>query len=331
MHDVICLGSAAMDVFVETEKSSATTQYAEGRAEKYIAYRSGEKILVTNLHFETGGGGTNTAVCLARLGLQTAYVGNIGDDLNGKSILEKLKHEGVDFLGTKSEDLTNYSIILDSTLLQDRTILVYKGASERLLFQKLPALASKWIYISSLSGESFRTAKRLIEKMRPEGTKVAFNPSNYQIEHNKDEVLQVISNSEVAVMNREEAALLVGDGHEEEMLVRIRNLGPSVAIITMGNQGITASDGKHIYRASPRSNIPVRETTGAGDCFASTFVAATIIGKDMEEALRWALVNVENHIQHIGAKSGLLTRSEINYVLVNDNRAILISPVKQQP
>jgi len=329
MHDVICLGSATVDVFVETEKSSATTQYAEGKQERYITYRSGEKILITNLHFETGGGGTNTAVCFARLGLQTAYCGNIGEDLNGKTILEKLKNEQVDFLGTTSEDLTNYSIILDSTLLKDRTILVYKGASERLLFQRVPSMACKWLYISSLSGESFRTAKRLMDQLKPAGTKVAFNPSNYQIEQHKDEVLQMIANSDIAVMNREEAELLVGGGSSEEMLTRLRGLGPTIAIITNGAQGIVACDGNKYYRTSPRQEIPVRETTGAGDCFASTFAAAIALGKDIEESIKWGMINVENHIQHIGAKAGLLTRPEINFLLVNDQHQILITPVNQ--
>ena len=325
MHDVICLGSATMDVFVETEKNTMASECSQDTCQNFITYRSGEKLLIKELHFEVGGGGTNTAVCFAKLSLKAGYVGNIGSDLNGEQVLTKLKEEKVDFLGTRSDDLTNYSIILESTLIKDRTILVYKGASEHLHLRQLPSFASKWVYISSLAGESFETAHRILENCRKDGSKIAFNPSNYQIEQHKDQVLLMAAQTEVLILNREEASLLAGEGTEQQLLERLRALGPHIVVVTMGSRGVIASDGERYYLAQPKPNLPVRETTGAGDCFASTFVAALIYGKNVDEAIRWGLVNVENHIQHVGAKAGLLTKSELQFAVLQDNRTIHVS------
>lgn len=325
MHDVLCLGSATMDVFVETEKNTMASECSQDVCQQFITYKSGEKLLIHELHFEVGGGGTNTAVCFAKLGLATGYIGNIGEDLNGDEVLKVLKREKVDFLGTRSPDLTNYSIILESTLIKDRTILVYKGASEHLHLRQLPSFAAKWIYMASLAGESFETAQRIVENSKKEGSRIAFNPSNYQIENHKDEVLAIAAHADVLVLNREEAALLAGDGSDQEVLDRIRTFGPHTVVITMGRKGVVASDGQRYYLAEPTPNLPVKETTGAGDCFASTFVAALMYGKTVEEALRWGLVNVENHIQHVGAKAGFLTKSELQFAVLQDSRIIHVS------
>ena len=57
--------------------------------------------------------------------------------------------------------------------------------------------------------------------------------------------------------------------------------------------------------------VPPKERTGAGDAFASTFVAALAIGKSIDEALSWAPINSMNVVQHIGAQAGLLKRSSL--------------------
>jgi ribokinase len=322
MHEVICMGSATMDCFVETEKQGATMQNVDGQDKPFITFRSGEKALIKHLQFETGGGGTNTAVCFARLGLRTAYLGNLGEDLNGEQVINKLKAEKVDFIGSRSEHQTNFSVILESTLLKDRTILVYKGASEHLSRYKVPTVTPQWLYVSSLSGESFEAAQAVIDQVKKTGAKVAFNPSNYQIENNKDEVLSMLRKSTVCVFNRDEAGLLVGEGTDKELLQRVHALGPSIVAITYGAQGVAVSDGQSTYRAFPTPNITVRETTGAGDCFASSFVAALVYGKPTDEALRWGMVNVEQHIQHIGAKAGLLTKTELQFAVLQDGRPV---------
>ena len=62
MHDVITMGSATMDVFIESEKQGAMMQAVGGHDQPFITYRLGEKILIYHIQFEIGGGGTNTAV-----------------------------------------------------------------------------------------------------------------------------------------------------------------------------------------------------------------------------------------------------------------------------
>ncbi len=320
------MGSATVDVFVETEKQTAAMQTVDGKEVPFITYRSGEKVIIDKLIFEIGGGGTNSAAAFVKLGFTTAYFGAIGNDSNGDLVVKGLKEHGVDFIGARVDQLTNYSVVLESALLKDRTILVYKGASEHLLSTTVPRISCKLLYVSSLAGDSFRTALKVMEDRKASGTRIACNPSNYQIEHNREDVIAMLKLSSIVALNREEAVLLVGDGTDRFLCEKLRALGPEIAVVTMGSKGVLVHDGTQCLRAYPIPGLQVRETTGAGDCFASTFSAALQHGQALPDALRWALCNVENHIQHVGAKAGLLTKSELQFAVLRDSRPIMFEP-----
>ena len=162
MYDVITVGSSTIDVFAkaESELIKIKTMHHE---EELIAYPCGSKILISELDFLTGGGGTNTSVSLSRLGLKVAYLGKMGSGSNSGLILKRLQSEKVKFIGKRSKKLhTGYSIILDS-LEGDRTILAYKGSNNFLDMKdiQLSKLKTKWFYFSSMIGDSFNKQKKL--------------------------------------------------------------------------------------------------------------------------------------------------------------------------
>jgi ribokinase len=60
---------------------------------------------------------------------------------------------------------------------------------------------------------------------------------------------------------------------------------------------------------------PPFERTGAGDAFASTFVAALIKGNTLEGALQWAPINSMEVVQKMGAQEGLVDETELEQLL----------------
>jgi sugar/nucleoside kinase (ribokinase family) len=60
---------------------------------------------------------------------------------------------------------------------------------------------------------------------------------------------------------------------------------------------------------------PPYERTGAGDAFASTFVAALIKGNTIEGALQWAPINAMAKVQKVGGQAGLLNEHELEEYL----------------
>ena len=136
MYDIITVGSATMDAFAMTEMAETIHIKNPIEEEIFISYPAGSKIVINELNFFTGGGGTNTAVAYTRLGFKTAYLGNLGKDENGDLIKKILKKEKIAFIGTTTKEKTGYSVVLDSKET-DRTILVYKGSNDNLKFNNI--------------------------------------------------------------------------------------------------------------------------------------------------------------------------------------------------
>ncbi len=293
MFDVISFGSAVVDIFVNTDVAEK---------KNFLSYPVGSKILIKDLRVDIGGGGTNTAVAFSRLGFKTGYIGKIGNDENGSKILNLLKKEKITFLGKQDKGLTGISIILDSKE-HNRTILTYKGLNNNLSFKELnlKRIKTKWLYYSSLLGESFKTQKKLAKILIKKGTKLAFNPSEYLIKNKKIEDLLKLTT--ILILNKEEASLL---SKEKNLLTSLYEMGPKIVVITNKNKEVECYDGKRKYKIKPH-RIKVVERTGAGDAFASGFVAGQIAGKTIKESLELGLRESESVLRYFGAKNKLLS------------------------
>ena len=322
--DVVTMGGATQDVFARTD-AETVTYTRHGDKETLIAYPLGSKILIEQLDFFIGGGGTNSATTFARQGLRTGYIGKLGKDQAGLAVFKCLKDEGIEFLGVVGGQ-TGYSVILDSDA-DDRTILTFKGANDELraeeLREVLSALSARWLYCSSMLKESYATMLVVMRTVKGEGGMIAFNPSAYQVSQGLADLKEVLSLLDVLVLNKEEARLLLGRHAEpKELLQQLRQAGPLIAIVTDGNKGAFLFDGERFFTIKPSPNLQVAETTGAGDAFGSGFVAGLARGFDTKQSLLLGMLNAEHVIAEVGAKNHILTREEADALLATDNRPI---------
>jgi len=290
---VVTFGSAVVDVFVGTDISEK---------KNFIAYPVGSKILIKDLKFDIGGGGTNTAVAFSRLGLRTGCICGIGGDLNSVLILNKLRKENVKVLTKNKKQKSGYSVILDSKE-KNRTILTYKGVNDKITLKNIKKFKTSWLYCSSVVGKSLKAQKKLMKVLKKQGVGIAFNPSSYLI---KKEILgDMLKLTDILILNKEEAGMLC---KEKDKLLGLRKLGPGIVVITDKNKKIEAFDGKKKYSLIP-NKIKVVERTGAGDAFASGFVAGMITGKSIKQSLKLGLRESEAVIKYFGAKNNLIRRN----------------------
>jgi sugar/nucleoside kinase (ribokinase family) len=307
-YDVICVGSAAIDCFVTIPID-------------FKDIKHGSKVLIEDMKLFTGGGGSNVAVGLARLGIHSGFIGEVGDDVSAEMIRNELKKEDVDFLVKHhSRHKTAYSVVLESKAkggATDRAILVYKGASSDLYPSEIHKnlIRCGWFYFASVMGASMSTMDMLARFAKKKGIKVYFNPSGYMVEHGGKAFTDILSATTVLALNKEEAQLLL-DMHTSDtvtLLKNMRKLGPEICMITDGKNGIHAFDGSEFYfkKAHP---VKVIDTTGAGDAFGTGFLAGLVIkssagsSERINFALDLGLADAEAVIGAVGAKTGLLTR-----------------------
>jgi ribokinase len=309
VYDVICVGGANIDVFITSK--SKDVEIERVHAHEDVCLPIGAKILIDTLTTDTGGAGLNTATAFARLGFKTAVISKLGDDINADIVLNKLKKEKTDFLGVKAPGHTGYSVIL-SGLHNNRTILTFKG-NNNLLDEKdisWNKLKTKWFYFGTLLGKSWQTQCEIAGYAKKKGIKMLFNPSLYLAEQGMKFLKPVLDACTVLILNKEEAQAMTGmKGYTKPIIERLQQHVP-IVVITDGPRGALAYNGIEHYSIVPK-DVPIEDTTGAGDSFASAFLAALIDGQNIPTALKWGAAEANSVIQHYGATNILLNRKQI--------------------
>ena len=319
MYDVITMGSATVDVFTMVDSELIMIKTSKKERE-YVAYPVGSKVLINNILYETGGGATNVAVSLSKLGLKVACVSKLGSGTNSKIIKKNLSENGVSFLGNQGKEHTGYSFVLNS-IDSGRTILAYKGANNNLLSSDidLNSFDTKWFYFTSMIGKSWETMKKVADYALKKNIKIAFNPSNYVCDKGQRYLAKVLKITDILFLNLEEAELLT---RSHLSMVELMKMGPKSVVITNGVHGAYTIDKGFIYHVLTQTR-EVKQATGAGDAFGSSFLFGKIKGHGIEHCLSIATLNSVSVISKIGAKKGLLPYSVIEKQLQSAKPTIL--------
>lgn len=310
MFDIVSIGSTTRDVFINTDsfKSFDLPAFSTGKA---MCFSLGSKIEIKKMVFTSGGGGTNAAVTFARQGLSTACIGVVGDDFNGKEVLDELDKEGIEtkFFQKHHDDYTAYSAILvDSS--GERTILSYKGEGQHFDASKIDfnQIQTKWLFLDSLGGH-FDLLENAVNWAVTNNVKLATNPGGKELEHGLEKLKPLLKNFSIVIMNQEEASGLTGIDYkqEEEIFKFMDEAIGGIFVMTKGPEGVVVSDGKNIYRAGTPDS-PVVERTGAGDAFSSGFVSEYVRSGDISKAIQFATANASSVVTQYGGKAGILKK-----------------------
>lgn len=323
MFDFITVGTATRDIFLKSAafKILEDIRFATGKAQ---CLTLGSKIEIDDIIVSTGGGATNAAVTFARQGFSAAAICRLGDDSGGRDVLEELKKENVaaDFITSGSAYKTAYAVLL-SALTGERTVLVYRGASDYFSANDInwAKLKTHWLYLTHLAGESAAIFEPLIDFAAGNKIRVAVNPGSTQLKLGTEKWKTLLKKINVIILNKEEAAELVGVDYQktDEIFSAFDGLMDGIVVMTDGPNGVTVSDGKNRYKAGIYKEKGVVDRTGAGDAFGSGFVAglARCLGErnvcevsDIEYAIKLGSANATSVVEHIGAKEGILRRED---------------------
>lgn len=307
MKDIITIGAATRDVFLESQ-AFQIIQSAEFQTGLGECVALGSKNEVTEITFETGGGATNAATTFGRLGFKVGVMTSVGNDTNGEEIKKILKKEKVDTgaVQKQKEVMTAYSTLLLWSGGQ-RSILVYRGASDRLDISKikLAAWKTKWAYLTSLGGGADQLSL-LTQRIKKNNISLFWNPGGAELKLGRESLAPVLALTKILSLNREEAATLLGLSFEakDEILQEAKNLAP-IVLVTDGEAGAYVCQKNKIYFVATLGT-KAKNPTGAGDAFGSGFLAGWLKYGDLGSAARLAVLNSDGVIRHTGAKKGLL-------------------------
>lgn len=317
--DVLSVGDIVTDDFIQLLDNEEKVEH-EKDGSQWLAIPFGTKIPFADRQVvEAVGNASNAAVAFARLGLKSGFVTNVGGDQYGRDMITALNKSGVDhrFVHINPGKKSNYHFVL--RYKAERTILIKHEEYDYHWPHLRPNEVPRWIYFSSISEHAIPYHDQVADWLdqHPE-VKLAFQPGTFQMEAGAERLKRIYQRSEVLILNREEAVTVGGGDHADvhDLINKLHALGPKIVVVTDGPAGAYASDGSNCYAMPlyPDPAPPV-DRTGAGDAFASTFVAALAKGLSVENALRWGPINSMSVVQKVGAQAGLVTEKQLHNYL----------------
>jgi ribokinase len=278
----------------------------------------GETIIGKDFKQMPGGKGANQADAIAKLGAPVKMLGSIGADALGEALLTSLHQDGVDISQIEHFDGASTGI---ATITVDSAghncIVVTPGANYLFLaehvhnFQK--ALADSQIIVTQLE-IPLATVRYSLQLAKQLGKKTILNPAPAC---ELDDVL--LSCVDLLIPNETELELLSGTSlhNKIEIINAARSLikrGVQEVIVTLGEKGC-------IYVNSERSRsfeayqVNAVDTTAAGDSFIGGLAVALSEGKQIEEAVSFAMAVAALTVTKKGAQSALPYRDEVEALL----------------
>jgi ribokinase len=255
------------------------------------------------------------------LGLNSAFVTNVGGDQEGRDMIAALNRNGVDhrFVRVNPDMKSNYHYVL--WYKEERTILIKHEEYDYHWPHLTPKEIPRWVYFSSISEHAIDYHDQVADWLAEHpDVKMAFQPGTFQMQAGTERLKEIYQRTEVLILNREEAAFVGGGNHDDvhDLINHLHALGPKIVVLTDGPNGAYASDGENRFKMPLYPDpAPPADRTGAGDAFASTFVAALAKGNTIEGALQWAPINSMSVVQKTGAQAGLLNEASLNEYLSN--------------
>jgi sugar/nucleoside kinase (ribokinase family) len=312
MNKVVVIGSAVVDVLLKsTDLRIMKSHQVEGGVA--MCEVLGGKTEAEDGLLLSGGGGTNVAVGLHRLGEAVKMISRVGDDDLSEILIKQLEKENINlsFL-QKAKGRTGLSAVLVSAD-GSRSTVTYRGESGEIEKNEIEWEEIKkadWIQISSLGGE-MELLEDLVSFALEHGIRIGINPGKKELSQ-KERLQKLLPKFDMFNVNRMEAAEFWGGGYEDEegLVEKFIKAGVRQLFVTDGRKGAGVGErGKWIKIVSyPNKSI---DDTGAGDAFVSGVVAGILQGKNSEEALKMGLANGASVVCHLGAKEGLIYKKEM--------------------
>ena len=263
----------------------------------------GETVLGRSLNYYPGGKGLNQAVAAVRDGADAVMLGAVGSDGFGRELLEFAEGEGIftDFVQTRIDAPSGVALIVvaeEGESEGDNTIVVAPGANGTLTpemfsdvqFQSTDVLLAQFETPEAATASLFARAKEA-------GAATILNPApagplTAELANLVDYL--VVNDTELAQITES-----LGTQAEDPL-----DLGIQALIHTKGANGVSVVT-EDSHQEIPAYEVPVVDTTAAGDCFCGVLAASLLRGATATEAVARSNAAAALSVQTPGATPSL--------------------------
>lgn len=243
------------------------------------------------------GGGFNMMAAARRSGMRTAYAGKIGDGPFGAMIADALKAEGIEQLQPVSQGIDSGTCVVLVTEGDGERTFVSRPGAEGVItpddFPHMMPAPGDWVFTTgyTLAYPGSRQSQTQFIEALPDDATFVFDPTGIVGEIPVDLLSRVLTRTDWLSLNRSEAAAIVGQAEDTEMVARLfaRHCARAEGIVLRsGASGALLALAGRQPVFVPAFNVQTVDTNGAGDAHDGAFIAALSQGMSPLDALGYA-------------------------------------------
>ena len=306
---ILGIGNAIVDVICKVDENFIIENNLTKGTMKLIFDVNEFTKLLTGLKIEktvSGGSVANSMVGISQLGNEVGFIGKVSNDEFGCKYEEGLKKENVKyFYSKKNEELSTGTCLILVTPDSERTMCTFLGIAGKINENDISSEVIKQSEIIFLEGYLWDEGepKKAFEKAINIAKKSAMSLSDqFCVERHKAQFLSLVKNKlDIVFANEQEITSLIDAKNFDEVINFSKQLD-KLMIITRGEKGAIAINGKNIYESGIQKNLKILDLTGAGDLFAAGFFHGYIKNFTLNECLAKGTEMSARIIQQIGAR-----------------------------
>jgi len=306
---ILGIGNAIVDVICKVNDNFIEQNNLTKSTMKLFFDENEFQSLLKNLKIEktvSGGSIANSIVGLSQLGNKVGFIGKVSDDEFGYKYEEGLKKENVEyFYSKKKEELPTGTCLILVTPDSERTMCTFLGTAGKINENDVNSEAIKKSEMIFLEGYLWDEGepKTAFDKAINIANKVAMSLSDqFCVDRHKPHFLDLVKNKlDITFANEQEITSLIEAKNFNEVINFSKQLNKLV-IITRGEKGAVAINGKEIIENEIQKNLNILDLTGAGDLFAAGFLHGYINKLSTKECLEKGTEMSSKVIQQIGAR-----------------------------
>jgi sugar/nucleoside kinase (ribokinase family) len=277
---------------------------------------AGELVTTDQMLLTIGGGASNAAIDLRKMGMSVAIAASVGDDAFGRIVREVLESHGVDTRALKvSRKQPTSQTLIVNVKGQDRRFIHLIGAYGEYRAEDIPldlVRNCKALYVGYFLIMPNLTAEGLIpvfDLARKHGAKVVVDVAVPGKGDHAAKLEKLLPHVDVFLPNQDEAELILGERNPFKQADAFRKMGAETVIITMGAAGsILVNDRERLMAGV----YPVEfiDATGGGDAFDAGYIYGLLKGMSAEDCLKVASALGASCVRAIGTTPGVFTEPE---------------------
>ena len=257
-----------------------------------------------------GGSAGNTLFALARMGVDSGFLGKIGTDAIGTFYRERFEQLGGDASRFKLADVPNGRCLSLVTPDGERTMRTDLGAAMTLTPDEISAADFAGFDHAHIEGYLLFNRDlmfKVLESAREAGCSISLDLASFEVVQATKDILPNLLRDYVSIVfaNEEEGEAFTGmDDDHAAMARELANLC-EIAVVKIGARGSWVCSGDRIAKVE---SVPVKnvvDTTGAGDAFHGAFALGLARGLPLRRLMRYASAVGALTCMRPGARSAL--------------------------